>query len=380
MPGRSLRVVTLLLAPAILGCAPAPSPSPPVTPPPVPADFVPFPDLVWEVADLPPRPNQATGEEVSAISATDAMFVAVGYREAAGVRDGIVWRSTDGQDWAAIAPPLFAGVELIDVTPAPGGFEAIGVAGTDGDPDHPAAAIFQSSDGSSWQPLPALSSTGDTYPVAIAGGPAGVIAVADDVAGGLAVWRAADGRDFQRVALAGPAAEGLVDPQAVADGFVALGADSGPPTLLSSPDGMAWTASPIDPTSNATGTDVVVGRWGTVVQAMRPGECDSTCADEFFAWWSGRGDHWGALPDSSPLTNGTSLAVAAGAHGLVALDGADAWFSPDGWAWRSLPEPGDGTVTVDDAVVRGDTIVAVGAEFRDEDGSSQGRILVAKPG
>jgi hypothetical protein len=69
--------------------------------------------------------------------------------------------------------------------------------------------------------------------------------------------------------------------------------------------------------------------------------------------------------------------VPAGDHGLLAITGADAWSSPDGWAWRTLPEPGDGAVGVDDAVVRGDVIVAVGAENA-EDGSSVGRILVAR--
>jgi hypothetical protein len=377
MPGRSLRVVTLFLVPAVLGCSSAPPPSPPVTQPPVPAEFVPWPDIVWELADLPLRPLEATGEHVVAVTATPAAFVAAGFRDVDTARDGMVWRSTDGERWDAIDATVFDDIELVDIAPAPGGFAALGVAsGADG--DHPSSVVFRSVDGASWQRLPAPPSAGDTYPRALAGGRNGVIVVADAAGGGEAVWRAADGRSFQRLTLAGPAAAGLIDPQAVADGFVALAGAGSKPTLLRSVDGATWTGMPIDAQSTIPGIRVIIGRWGSVVQGMGSSGCGAACPVEFVAWWSGDGDRWGRLPADSPLTNGTSIAVAAGDHGLLAIDGADAWSSPDGWAWRSLPEPGDGSVTIDDAVVRDDMIVAVGSEFGEEDGSSEGRILVAR--
>jgi hypothetical protein len=238
--------------------------------------------------------------------------------------------------------------------------------------------VFGSVDGSRWQRLPALPSAADTYPRALAGGPGGVIVIADAAGGGETAWRAGDGRSFQRLMLTGPAAAGLIDPQGVASGFVALDGGGGTPTLLRSADGSTWTGTPIDVTSTIPGIHVVVGRWGSVVQGMGSAGCGAACPVEFVAWWSGDGARWGRLAADSPLTNGTSIVVAAGDHGLLAIDGADAWSSPDGWAWRSLPEPGDGSVTIDDAVVRGDMIVAVGAEFGEEDGTSAGRILVAR--
>jgi hypothetical protein len=64
-------------------------------------------------------------------------------------------------------------------------------------------------------------------------------------------------------------------------------------------------------------------------------------------------------------------------HGLLAIDGASAWSSPDGWAWRPLPAPGDGSMLVADAVVDGDVVVAVGAVYGD-DGISRSAIAVAK--
>jgi hypothetical protein len=376
MPGRSLRVVTLLLVPAVLGCATAPPPSPSVTQPPVPADFVPWSDIVWEVADLPWRPLVPTGERIVSVTATPAAFVAVGYREVDTVRDGVVWRSTDGERWDTIDAPDFDGIELVDVSPAPGGFAALGVATGAGD-EHPSSVVFGSVDGARWQRLPALPSAADTYPSALAGGPDGVIVIAEGAGGEQAAWRAADGRSFQRLRLTGPAALGLVDPQAGADGFVAV-ADGTAPTLLRSADGATWTGTPIDAQSTIPGIHVIVGRWGSVVQGMGSAGCGAACPVEFVAWWSADGNRWGRLPADSPLTNGTSIVVAAGDHGLLAIDGADAWSSPDGWAWRSLPEPGDGSVTIDDAVVRDDMIVAVGAEFGEEGGTSVGRILVAR--
>jgi hypothetical protein len=170
----------------------------------------------------------------------------------------------------------------------------------------------------------------------------------------------------------------LIDPQAAGAGFVALGTSLHPPTLLHSPDTETWTASMIDQRADTEATALVVGRWGLVVQGVAPPTCEDACPDTYVAWWSDDGDGWGEIQvKDSPVVNGVSLIVPAGEHGLLAITGADAWSSPDGWAWRPLPSPGDGSVSIDDAVVRGDVIVAVGAENA-EDGSSVARILVAR--
>ena len=379
MRGPSLRVVSWLLGSLVVACAPVPSPSPSLTPPPLPAEFVPWPDIVWQIADLPIRPLELSAERVVAVTATDAGFVAVGYRETDGVRDGKVWRSTDAETWELVDDAAFAGVDLVDVSPAPKGFVALGVEGRVEDGGgHPTAAVFGSLDGESWQRLPPLPATGDTDPIGIAGGPQGVIAIAFEQTGRMAVWRAADGRSFERVSLTGPAARGLVDPHAVPDGFVAIAASAPPPSMLRSVDGLTWTAAQIDAGTDANAIRLFPGRWGLVAQGISSSTCTAPCPVSFVGWWSGDGGTWGPLPViGSPIANGVSVVVPAGDHGLLAIDGADAWASPDGWAWRSLPEPGDGTVSIDDAVVRGDVIVAVGGEAQD-DGSSIGRILVAR--
>jgi hypothetical protein len=375
MRGRSLRVGTVLIMLALLGCAPTPPPSPSVTPPPIPADFVPWPDIVWHLADLP-RPPAAAAERVIAVTATPDSFVAVGYRDINGVRNGMVWRSTDGEAWEAIDDPRFAGVEMLDVSPAPGGVVALGVAF--GDPPQP--AVFHSVDGRDWEQSAPPAGAVVTYPSSLAGDETAVLVAGDDNDGKAVLWRSIDGRSFERLALDGVARESVQSPRAVSDGFAALGPARPAPILLRSTDGASWTSTPIDQANDVAGTRLEIGRWGWVVQGIWAPGCSpfASCAGQSIAWWSGDGANWTRLPgEASPLSTGGSIVVPAGVHGLLAITGADAWSSPDGWAWRSLPEPGEGTIGVDDAVVRGDVIVAVGAENA-EDGSSVGRILVAR--
>jgi hypothetical protein len=378
MRGRSLRVGTVLVVSVVLGCTPGPTPSPSVTPPPIPADFVPWPDIVWHVVDLPPQPPESAAERVVAVTATPDSFVAVGYREINAARDGVVWRSTDGEVWEAIDDQRFAGVEMLDVSPAPEGLVALGVLSVGDAP--PQAVVFGSTDGQAWERLAPPIGSVAAYPSSLAGDQTGVLATGDDADGNAVVWRSRDGRSFDRMAAAGLAREAVESPRIVGGGFAALGSFGGPPILLRSTDGASWASTPIDLASDVAGTRLEIGRWGWIVQGTWAPGCgpQASCAGQAIAWWSGDGATWGRLPgEGSPLSNGGSIVVPAGDHGLLAITGADAWSSPDGWAWRSLPEPGDGTVGVDDAVVRGDVIVAVGAENA-EDGSSVGRILVAR--
>ncbi|HEV8280750.1 MAG TPA: hypothetical protein VGQ02_02730 [Candidatus Limnocylindrales bacterium] len=376
MRGRSLCVGTWLLVSVVLGCTPAPSPSPSITPPPTPADFVPWPDIVWRVADLPFRPPGPSVERVVAVTATDDSFVAVGYRETGAVRDGSIWWSIDGDAWELVDDPIFAGVELVDVSPAPGGLVTLGVASV----DRPQAVLFHSTDARAWDRLAVPPGGVDTYPSSLAGDDAAVLAAGSAADGSAAVWRSLDGRSFERLTLSGAASDADVTPRVVAGGYVALGSAGGPPILLRSTDGASWSQAPIDQAPDVRGMRLVVGRWGLVTQGIWAPGCGpmASCGGQSIAWWSGDGTVWGRLPgEGSPISNGASTIVPAGEHGLLAIDGANAWSSPDGWAWRPLPEPGDGSIVIDHAVVRGDVIVAVGAEYG-EDGSSVGRILVAK--
>lgn len=390
MPGRSItRVVALTVALVASACTPTltvtPAPSPTLTPPPLPAGAKPWGDVAWTNASLPPIPVGVEAERVVAVSAGTTGFVAVGYREVDGIRNGEIWFSPDGATWSQVGPATaLAGVELVAVaSPGPSdvsgaAYVALGV--VDGGParDTPMAVFLRSEDGRVWGRLPAAAGTTEAFPESLTASARGFLATGDASDGGAAAWVSPDGRAFERVTLDGSAIEGIVDPVATAAGFAALGSSVHPPIVQRSPDGIRWQASPVDVQSETQGYELAIGRWGSIVQGLVAADCGSlaACAGRSVAWWSADGASWGRLPDDSPAANGGSVIVPAGEHGFLAIDGASAWSSPDGWIWTPLPEPGEGTVAVVDAAVDGDVIVAVGTEDL-EDGSTIGRILVA---
>lgn len=365
------------LVAALLSAACEPAPPPAVTPPPAPGDVVPWPDdLVWAQADLPPAPRFAT-EHIAAVAADGSGFVAVGFREVAGQRDGVVWFSSDGRSWEIVGvPAAFAGVDMVDVAAGVGGFVAIGSSlGEAG----VVTVVYRSDDGRIWERL-AVPGAANTYASSVAGGPSGYVAAGNSGDGGSAVWISRDGRTWERVArdALGAGGSGVIDPRADGAGWVALGSNVQAPVLLRSTDGIAWTATSIEPTTEAYAHHLVVGRWGHLVQGGR-GSCGplATCPAETVTWWSGDGGTWGRVPADGALATDVTVLVEAGDHGVIGLDGASAWSSATGWDWAPLPEPGDGSAGVNAAVVRGDVIVAVGDEYL-EDGSSVGRIVIAE--
>ena len=104
---------------------------------------------------------------------------------------------------------------------------------------------------------------------------------------------------------------------------------------------MTWTYAPIDAAPQAVATRLVPIERGYVVQGVWDPGCDATaadCAQRSIGWWSADGKAWTRLPDQdTPIGNGASIVVPAGDHGVIAIDGASAWASPNGWGWhRSL--------------------------------------------
>lgn len=370
------------IASVVLGCSPAPPPTPSSAPPAIPADIVPWPDIVWTTADGVASADPGDGEQAVAVTVGPQGFVAVGYRDEGDTRNGLAWFSADGKDWERVgAKGTFDAVEMLDVTAGPGGFVALGM-GTAGVGDRPHAVFFRSTDGRTWQRVPDVPRAEDTYPSSLMGGQQGVVAMGIDDAGKTVVWHSADGRTFARGSLKDPMLGELTDPHASPEGYVALGSENAPPVLLHSDDAMTWTYAPIDAAPQAVATRLVPIERGYVVQGVWDPGCDATavdCAQRSIGWWSADGKAWTRLPDQdTPIGNGASIIVPAGDHGIIAIDGASAWASPNGWGWQPLPEPSDGSMVVFDAVVKGDTIVAVGA-LSAEDGTGHSAILVAAP-
>ena len=344
---------------------------------------MPWIDLVWAQGSLPSPPFEVESEAIVAVDAGTDGFVAVGYHETEGIRDGAIWFSPDGATWSAVGEPrILADIELLDVAASTDGFVALGIASGGALGDRFQTVFLWSDDGVDWEKVPATAGSLDTFPSALAAGPAGVLAVGDGADGAPAVWLSPDGHAFERTVISGPATDGVVDPHAGKTGFVALGADVVVPTVLRSADGATWTASTIETGPDLSADHLVAGRWGYVVLGEFAPGCDSSsaCGSQPIAWWSGDGLTWGRLPATgTPTSNGASLVVPAGERGLVAIDGASAWSSADGWRWTPLPEPGDGSIAVNAAVVERGIIVAVGQADL-EDGSTVGRIIVGEQG
>jgi hypothetical protein len=270
---------------------------------------------------------------------------------------------------------------MLDVTAAPGGFVALAIALPDRAMAAPHTVFFRSADGRRWQRLAGVPGADATYPASLTGDETGVVATGTDAEGRTVLWRSIDGETFDRTSFAEPVADELIDPHLSPGGLVALGSGNRPPLLLRSGDAKSWTSAPIDPAPQTTATRLVVGDWGYLVQGLWDPGCEAAaeCELSSIGWWSPDGRTWTRLPDrDTPIGNGASIVVPAGEHGVIAIDGASAWASPNGWGWQPLPEPSDGSMVVFDAVVSGDLIVAVGA-VSGEDGTGDSAILVAGP-
>lgn len=379
---RGRRLACWVIASLVLGCAPAPSPTPSATPPPVPADAIPWPDITWSVADGVASAGPGLGEQAVAVTAGSDGFVAVGYRETETAVEGLAWFSADGSTWTHVgAGGTFDAVEMLDVTGAPDGFMALGVGTLGAAVERPHPVFFRSADGRTWERLIDVPGSDGAYPMGLAGGPPGIVAVGSDTDGRTVVWRSPDGRAFDRVILDDPSIDALTDPHVMGEGYVALGSEARPPVLLRSTDARTWTDAPIDPAPEAVASRLAAGQWGYIVQGLWDPGCDPvdpTCTQQPVGWWSVDGRSWARLPErDTPIGNGASIVIDAGRHGVIAIDGASAWASPNGWGWQPLPEPGDGSMAVFDAVVSGDVIVAVGAVAA-EDGTGRSAIVVAR--
>ncbi len=379
---RGRRLAAWVIASLVLGCAPAPSPFPSPSPSPPAVDVVPWPDIAWSAVDGVAAAEPGLGEQAVAVTVGSTGFVAVGYRETEDARVGLIWSSVDGTTWSVAGPAgTFDDVEMLDVSAAPGGYVALALGTLGAAAERPHPVFFRSPDGETWERLTDVPGSDGAYPMAVTGGENGVVAVGSDATGRTVVWRSPDGKTFDNVLIDDPSIAALTDPQAMGDVYVALGSEDRPPVLLRSGDARAWTDSPIDQAPEAVASRLAAGEWGYLVQGLWDPGCeldDATCVPQPVGWGSPDGRSWSRLPDQdTPIGNGASIVVDAGEHGVVAIDGASAWASPNGWGWLPLPEPGDGSMAVFDAVVSGDVIVAVGA-IAAEDGTGRSAIVVAK--
>ncbi len=368
-------VASAAIAIAAAACA---SPPPPATPPPEPADARAWPELVWANADVPAIQAPVT-EHLAAVAASDRGFVAIGFREVVGRRDGVIVFSPDGRTWERVgAEAAMHEVDLVDVAAGPDGFVAVGTASAEGQP--PATVMFRAADGRSWERIVPPGAIG-TYVYSLGGGTPGYLAAGNTEGGGPASWISADGASWERVPTdaLGAGTGGIVDPRSEGEGWIALGSIGDAPAFLRSADGIRWTATPIGPTDDTYTDRLVAGRWGYIVQGGH-GSCGlfSSCPAETVTWWSGDGASWTRLPAEDALRGGGVALAEAGDRGVIGVNGLSAWSSTTGWTWTPLAGPdAAGDAGFNAVVVRGDGIVAVGEQYI-QDGRSVARIVYAE--
>ncbi len=309
--------------------------------------------------------------------------------------------ASPAMSWTRVESDAFGGSDdqlIRDIAIGGPGLVAVGADGSGGDLD---AAVWYSTDGRVWTRVPhdelVFGGPGDQYPMAVAAGGPGFVAVGDDstpdgTAGITAVWTSEDGITWSRVLHDESAFGGeeqvnvfMKDVTAFGSGLVAVGLEwrdsQADAVAWTSPDGIIWERVP--PNETVFGGPHDQAMWAVVpagpglVAVGQGGNIFNAGPDQPAAVWvSTDGRDWSRVPDQAALLSGFSQQggegpagftgdwarmddVAIGGSGVVAVgrvgrcevqcdeDGA-AWTSTDGITWqRSLVETVDG-VRIDD--------------------------------
>ncbi|MGH9182772.1 MAG: hypothetical protein ACRDZ9_02980 [Acidimicrobiales bacterium] len=219
---------------------------------------------------------------------------------------------------------------------------------------------------------PAAVAGGDLRMTAVAAGTDVVVAVGDGP--GAVVWRSADGRSWERVALPPdvfPPGSRLADVEATSEGFVAVGGLDGGAAAWGSPDGVSWRQAKVEPGSAMT----------TVVTTVTELVAFGTDGGDRAVWLSATGRRWARAPHQPEVFSGDGPSEVVGAvdagAGVVAMvqddrRGPESWVSPDAVSWSvrrgsgSALLPADGRPAVAAVASGGEGLVAAGSVAADD--------------
>lgn len=426
--GAAIGAALLLLSAGVLGGPPGPSGEPVKAPPPSVIDPGPWQDITWERIDAPAMGGPLI-QSGGSIARAGAGFIVVG-QDADGVAGaqrqvGAIWTSRDARRWAKrrivegvpagdtaevrLAAAGSAGIVVVggvccstespamwlvtddgierlvlpvgmrtttflDLESGPGGFVGGGVR-SDGDPVDPQfrGALWHSPDGRAWtevDPRAADLGPGDVRDVAWTGAVWFAVGSRDEGRrSDGAVWRSADGIDWERVAvddpaIAGPDEEGIHRILPLGGGLFTQGGSGTHADRLACEDLAGVGAVGIaGATLSLSCSWLVTTHWtstdGATWQRLPPVEAPFG------------GPPLPAPPDGRRLISHRVLDV--GGPGLVVVDaeeprradGSDSvgtWISDDGATWRPVGAadqfPKD--EFLQDLVVTGRTVVGIG--------------------
>jgi hypothetical protein len=380
------RNLALLVSLGVIVAACAPAPPPAITAPPEPADAEAWPAMTWSSEVVEQPPDGKRDESVTGVAADERTIVAVGYASGPGEDLGQAWWSDlDGPMTRADGP--FVGATLLDVAAGPGGFVALGT--RLGEPQTGGTTrltLFASADGRTWRQVLDGAAAPEGFANGIAGSADGYLVTGySDPEPGSIVLTSADGATWTKVDATIDGATGAIGmPTADADGWIAPGGPrfgSSAVSIVRSPDGVAWTSTPLEPDdTNGQYVDrVLPGGGGYLARGLVGDECGpfASCAGESVTWWSADGVTWGRQAGVD-----RSIALSAWAthpdRGFVAATGTLAQASADGWRWTAIGTGRPDDVGVDDLVVIGDRIVGGGTSSRD-DGTMRASFLIGAP-
>lgn len=382
-----------VVACGVVACAvPAPSPAPePTTRPDLPA-VAPWPDLTWGGSEFRLVPGVVARRFV-AVAAGRSGVVAVGHEDLGASANALVAHAADGRAFKLVGDPAFAGFGLDDVVAVDEGFVAIGSQlGEPFEARRSKTVLLRSADGRSWQRLPDEPILDGAYGGTIAAGPGGVLVAAGWTDGSdQRLWRSPDGTTWATVRAAdiGLAGVSISSIEGSRAGWLVSGSLAGDPVVADSRDGKAWRVRPLVPSGRPDRLEpyverAVAGRWGWLATGHEPHDCnflwfEGDCAAYPIAWWSDGAGDWRVLPERPGAGPGPNhRIVPAGERGLLAVSDSEAWASVDGVAWQPLNGPTGIPALVNDALVIGDAIVAVGEGYT-EGGATIGWLSVAAP-
>ena len=179
-------------------------------------------------------------------------------------------------------------------------------------------------------------------------------------------------------------------------GVVAVGRSGSSPLAWTSPDGAAWASHPV----RILGGGSVAERMTTVIAAPAGFVAGGSVGPELFErrarfWTSADGVAWQPVADdASAFANAEVRAIARFGDGYVAvgvvgtaqqITGSVAWTSPDGRAWTRVDAPDLGLGrTISVVVAPGGGLVAVGSDLNEHEAlawtSPDGRSWTIAPG
>ena len=300
----------------------------------------------------------------------------------------VLIESTNGTDWSRVSTdgPEFAHARLDYLLRIPGGLLLVGestlrdplcAGGALGCNPVSAVLMWQSSDGQTWQPLPAsaLAPFSRVQIVSMAAGAQGLVAygarepvkgdptfVALHSTDGTS-WASSDFPD-QNGGKTGVLVQNVA---ATPNGFVAIGSNdqvAGSAATVGgaawySPDGLTWTRAAAPAGSNdlilyaATGSAGIVATTNAIVPSSNQ------------VWVSADGKTW-RLAATSPLIGGSGW-LAGDGNQILAISGPSVTWSNDGLTWHrgnsTPPMPSMSTTGMSGlAWVLGSTVVAVGPD------------------